>query len=76
MKKSFFTDSVSTILQLVVVLNFLMFSSKLILEEFVRRSLIASLLMKPLLTPSGGARGKFCILKCISWLEMCSHVKN
>ena len=36
-----------------IVLNFLMFSSKMILEEFVRRSLRASPLMKPLLTPGG-----------------------
>ena len=36
-----------------LVLNFLMYSSKVILEEFVRRSLRASLLMKPLLTPGG-----------------------
>ena len=36
-----------------VVLNFLMYSSKVILEEFVRRSLRASPLMKPLLTPGG-----------------------
>ena len=21
-------------------------------------------------------RGKFCILKCLSWLEMCFHIKN
>ena len=36
-----------------LVLNFLMYSSKVILEEFVRRSLRASPLMKPLLTPGG-----------------------
>ena len=52
-----------------------MFSSNITLEEFVLRSLRASPLTKPFLTPAGWPV-VVCGLECFSRFVMCAHVEN
>ena len=56
--------------------KFLMFSSKVISEKFVLRSLNASPLIKPFVTPGGWHKYKICVLEGLCRLEMCSHFKD
>ena len=53
---------------------FLIFSSNVVFEEFVQRTLRSSPLTNPFLTP-GVARGKMCVLKDFSQPEMCFNIQ-